>query len=114
MTTLTEICQNALYEMSGFEVPQSFYGNGNLTARQCLKLVEREGKTLARYDHWAELISEHTISTVNGTATYAKPSTTSPPSPAKSAPKTSSTTSSRTSASGSKGLRAYKVIFAEK
>lgn len=74
MATLLSICQNALYEMSGFEVPNSFYGNGNLTARQCLKLVEREGKTLSREHHWAELISEHTFLTVDGTATYAKPS----------------------------------------
>lgn len=74
MATLTSICQNALYEMSGFEVPNSFYGNGNLTARQCLKLVEREGKTLSREHRWAELISEHTFSTADGTATYALPS----------------------------------------
>lgn len=74
MATLAEIAQNALYEMSGFEVPQTFYGNGNLTARQCLKLIEREGKTLSREHHWAELISEHTFSTVDGTATYSKPS----------------------------------------
>lgn len=74
MATLTSIAQNALYEMSGFEVPQTFYGNGNLTARQCLKLVEREGKTLTREHRWAELISEYTFPTVSGTATYDFPS----------------------------------------
>lgn len=69
--SLLTICQNALKEIGGFEIPSSFYGSLNLTARQCVALVEREGKTLEREHRWVELIVSTTITTVSGTATYA-------------------------------------------
>lgn len=71
--TLATICTNALKEIGGFEVPSAFYGNTNLTARQCVALVNREGKTLERENRWSELINTHTFATVDGTANYDLP-----------------------------------------
>lgn len=71
---LIDICTNALSELAGFKVPASFYGNGDLTARQCVALVQREGRTLARERRWQELIATYTFSTVDGTSTYDLPS----------------------------------------
>jgi hypothetical protein len=71
--SLGTICTTALYELSGFEVPSNFYGNQNLTARTCVALVTREGRTLEMGYRWAAMISEYTITTVAGTATYALP-----------------------------------------
>lgn len=72
--TLLAICQNALKEIGGFDVPSSFYGNTNITATQCVALANREGKTLEKELRWAELLTEHTFTTTASTATYAKPS----------------------------------------
>lgn len=72
--SLATICTNALKEMSGFEVPSTFYGNTNLTATQCVALADRAGRTLEADIRWSELITEHTFTTTSGTATYAKPS----------------------------------------
>lgn len=71
--SLATICANALYELSGFEVPSNFYGNANLTARTCVALVTREGRTLEMGYRWASLITEHTFPTVSGTASYDMP-----------------------------------------
>lgn len=73
-TSLLTICTDALSEMSGFELPASFYGNGNLTARQCVSLVTREGRTLAREFRWNELIDEYTFTTSDGVESYDLPS----------------------------------------
>lgn len=73
MTSLLTICQDALSEMSGFELPSSFYGNGNLTARQCVALVTREGRTLVRERRWSDLVGEYTFTTADGTAAYDLP-----------------------------------------
>jgi len=72
--SLNTICTNALRELSGFEIPSSFYDNSNLTARSCVALVSREMKTLERMYRWSELITTHTFTTTDGTATYAMPS----------------------------------------
>lgn len=72
--TLSTICTNALQEISGFDVPSTFYGSGNLTAKLAVALANREGKTLEKELRWSELITEGTITTVSGTSTYAKPS----------------------------------------
>lgn len=72
--TLATICTNALQEIAGFDVPSTFYGNGNLTAKLAVAVANREGKTLEKELRWSELISEYTFTTVSGTATYAKPS----------------------------------------
>lgn len=72
--SLLTICTNALKELSGFELPSSFYDNTNLTARACVALVTREMKSLEREHRWVELITTHTFTTTNGTAYYALPS----------------------------------------
>lgn len=72
--SLLSLCTNALQEMSGFEVPTSFYGNTNLTATNVVALANRVGKTLEKDVRWQQLITEYTFSTSNGTATYALPS----------------------------------------
>jgi len=72
--TLATICTNALREMSGFEVPASFYDSQNLTARTCVALVQREGATLEIAHRWADLITTHTFTTTSGTDNYALPS----------------------------------------
>lgn len=72
--SLLTIATDALNEIGGFEVPGSFYGNPNPTAKQVLKLVEREGKSLEKEYRWTALITSTTIATVSGTATYALPS----------------------------------------
>lgn len=71
--SLQDICRNALMELGSFEVPSTFYGNTNLTARQCVALVQREGQTLVRERRWAELIADYTITTVEGQTTYSLP-----------------------------------------
>jgi hypothetical protein len=71
--SLGTICTNALREIGGFEVPSTFGGNSNLTARRCVALLNREGKTLERESRWTELITTHTFVTVNGTANYDLP-----------------------------------------
>ena len=71
--SLNTICTNALRELSGFEIPSSFYDNTNLTARSCVALVSREMKTLERMYRWSQLITTHTFTTTDGTATYAMP-----------------------------------------
>jgi hypothetical protein len=72
--SLLTIATAALSEISGFDVPSSFYGNQNLTAKLCVALSNREGKTLEKELRWQELITEYTFTTVSGTATYALPS----------------------------------------
>ncbi len=71
--SLLTICQDALNSIGGFNVPASFYSNTDLTAKQCVALVNEAGKDLEKGDRWSELITEGTITTVSGTATYAKP-----------------------------------------
>lgn len=72
--SLLSISQNALNEIGGWEVPSTIFGNSNLTAKSCLNLVQRAGKSLERRHRWVELIAEHTFATVNGTDAYALPS----------------------------------------
>jgi len=71
--TLATICQDALYEIGGFEVPSSFYGSTNQTALQCVALVKAAGKSLVRDNNLAALITDYTFSTVAGTANYDLP-----------------------------------------
>ena len=71
--SLLTICTNALKELGGFEIPGSFYGNPNATARQCLALTTREGNALVREYRWSVLIGSTTITTVSGTANYDLP-----------------------------------------
>ena len=72
--SLLTACTNALTEIGGFQIPSSFYGSTDATARQCVSLVVREGMTLEREHRWSSLITSTTITTVSGTASYALPS----------------------------------------
>lgn len=71
---LIDICTNALREIGGVEVPSSFFGSGNPTARQCLALVQRGGNDLERANRFTSLIATYTFTTVAGTAQYDLPS----------------------------------------
>ncbi len=71
--SLVTICTDALNSIGGFNVPSSFYANTDLTAKQCVALVNEAGKDLEKNDRWSELLTEGSIATVSGTATYDKP-----------------------------------------
>ena len=70
--TIVSICQNALKEISGFDVPNTFVGNLNETAVTTLSVLRREGMRLRKFD-WIELATEATISTVASQEAYDKP-----------------------------------------
>lgn len=70
---LLDICTNALRAIGGVEVPASFVGNGNLTARQCLALIAEGGTSIERSNRWTALIDTYTFPTVAGQASYALP-----------------------------------------
>jgi hypothetical protein len=70
---LIDVCTNALRAIGGVEVPSSFVGNGNLTARQCVALVMEGGNSLERTNRWSALIDTYTFETVSGTASYDLP-----------------------------------------
>lgn len=72
--SLLTIAQRALRGLSGFKIPSSFYGNPDLTATLVVALADECGQDLEKEYRWQELITEHTFTTVNGTATYALPS----------------------------------------
>jgi len=70
--TILAICQNALREISGFDVPGTIVGNQNETAVTVLAVLRREGMRLRKFN-WDALIAEGTIATVAGQASYARP-----------------------------------------
>lgn len=70
---LIDICTSALRAMGGVEVPASFVGNGNLTARQCVALVTEAGNSLERTNRWSALIGTYTFDTVADQASYDLP-----------------------------------------
>lgn len=72
--TLKTVCTRALEELSGFEIPSTFYDNQNLTARTCVALVTRQGRTLEMQQRWSSLLSTYTFSTVADQAAYDLPS----------------------------------------
>lgn len=72
--TLLTICQNAVEEVTAFEKPTMIVGSNNATARVLLAAAKREGYILAQRGVWQQLIREATITTANGTASYALPS----------------------------------------
>lgn len=71
---LIDVCTNALRAIGGVEVPSSFVGNGNLTARQCVALVMEAGNSLERVNRWSNLITSYTFDTVADQASYDLPS----------------------------------------
>lgn len=70
--TVLSICQNALKEISGFDVPNTIVGNQNETAVTAQAVLRREGMRLRRFN-WDTLIAEGVITTVAGSEDYAKP-----------------------------------------
>lgn len=70
--TLLAIVQAAADEL-GIHRPASVVDSPDQTAIQMLALANREGKRLAKRN-WTVLQTEHTFSTVDGTAAYALPS----------------------------------------
>jgi len=73
--SLLSICQDALYEI-GIDAPSTIAGNtANTDALQLFRLANREGEYLSQMTPpWQILYSEHTITLVTGTQTYALPS----------------------------------------
>ena len=70
--TVKTICQNALKEISGFQVPSTIIDNNDETAVTALAVLRREGMRVRKFD-WVELIVEATITTVASQANYSKP-----------------------------------------
>ena len=70
--SLLSICQ-AVAEDCGFAAPSAIVGGSDDTAVQLLALANKGGQMLARKP-WEALQGEHTFSTADGTASYAKPS----------------------------------------
>ena len=72
--SLLSICQDVCYE-TGVIAPSTIVGNTDSTARQLFRLANRTGEELSQASPpWEFLISEHTITLVSGTQTYALPS----------------------------------------
>lgn len=75
--SLLSIVQNVCDEI-GFAKPSTVIGSSDKTAIQMLALANRGGKQLAKRGKgiggWAVLQTEHTFTTINGTAEYALPS----------------------------------------
>lgn len=72
MATALAIVQLMADEI-GLQRPSSIETTTSLDARQLLAMVNREGKSLAESYNWSELQKTGTITTVNGTASYALP-----------------------------------------
>lgn len=72
--SLLSVCQNALKEIGGFEVPTSIVGNVNETAVRCFALANRSLKETAKRLNWPDLIVRASFSTVASTEEYSLPS----------------------------------------
>lgn len=70
--TLLTIGQN-VSDATGIERPSSIYGSSNETARRLLRLITASALSIVKRKAWSALIREHSITTVNGTASYALP-----------------------------------------
>jgi hypothetical protein len=71
--SLLTACQAVVKETGVGVVPATVIGNTETTAVQLNALAERCLKKLSKMD-WQALLKEHTITTANGTETYALPS----------------------------------------
>ncbi len=68
--TIKTSCTNALEEIGGVEVPDSFVGSTNITAKLVVSLATREGAFLAKGYCWDELVLEHTFTTIASQLAY--------------------------------------------
>lgn len=73
--TLRQICERALDDISGFNIPTYIVGNANDgTAKTLLSAAYKVGEELARDYVWQELSKTATYNTVIGTSLYELPS----------------------------------------
>lgn len=72
--TLRTIADNALNQISGFAVPNSYIGSVDPTAKLCVALANQIGQFLERTYRWTALVKEGSITTVADQADYDKPS----------------------------------------
>jgi len=70
---LKTIATNALNEISGIAVPDSFAGNPDPNAKLAIALANRSGRSLARKFNWQALIFTHEFPTEAGIDNYALP-----------------------------------------
>jgi len=70
--SLLSVCQTVAEEI-GFTAPASIVGSSSKTAKQLYRVVNRSGKTLARFP-WTILQKENAFVTAADTASYALPS----------------------------------------
>ena len=68
--SLLTICQDAAEEI-GFPAPGSIVGNSDANAAQLLRLANREGEELSQKGKWQVLVSEGSVTLVDGTQEYA-------------------------------------------
>jgi len=71
--SLLTICQEAIRELTGFEVPTSIVGSSSLEAQNLLASAISTGEELVRRWKWQELKAEHSFVTVNTVASYDLP-----------------------------------------
>lgn len=72
--SLLSVCQDALKEIGGFEVPTSIVGNVNETAVRVFAIANRSLKETAKRLNWPDLIVRATLTTAASTEEYALPS----------------------------------------
>lgn len=70
MATLLSMAQNVCDDIA-IQRPSSIYGSTNETARRLFQAITRTCRELVKRHHWSALIRESSITTVNGTASYA-------------------------------------------
>ncbi len=71
--TLLSICGDVAKRV-GVDAPATIVGNTDKTAVRLLALAQEEGKSLHKTHKWSALIRTQTVTTADGTATYALPS----------------------------------------
>jgi hypothetical protein len=72
--SLLTICQNVVASINFGASPASIVGNSDALARQMLALVNQAVPRIAGRHNWQALTKLHTITTANGTESYALPS----------------------------------------
>ncbi len=70
--TIAAMCERVLDDLGSFEKPTFYVGNSDdLTALNLVSAAKKTGEELVRKYDWQRLITEATITTADGTATYA-------------------------------------------
>lgn len=71
--SLLTLCQNVVNETGLGDAPSTIISNTDKLAVQLLALAQKEVRVLGNMN-WQALVAEHTITTANGTESYALPS----------------------------------------